>query len=107
MANVVEIVESIDETTLEMIEAVKTENILELKKLFELRKKQIKILKTLSEKIPEAALSKLSSDSQTLDKLFEKLMKKTKGKVEEISRNIENIQKYATVRESSHINERR
>lgn len=107
MVNIVEVVQSIDETTIEMIEAVKTENIQKLKKLFELREKQIEILKTLSGKIPEAAFSKLSLDSQTLDQLFKKLMRKTKGKVEEISRNIENIQKYAVVRESSHINERR
>lgn len=107
MANIVEVVQSIDETTIEMIEAVKTENIQKLKKLFELREKQIEILKTLNEKIPEATFSKLSLDSQTLDRLFKELLRKTRDKVEEISRNIESIQKYAVVKENPHINERR
>ncbi len=107
MTNIVEVVESIDETTVEMIEAVKTENIRRLKELSELREKQIELLKTLNGKIPEASFSKLSLDSKIFDQLFKELMGKTKNKVEEISRNIENIQKYASVRESSHINERR
>jgi len=107
VANIVEVVESVDETTVEMVEAVKTENIQKLKKLFELREKQIELLKTLNGNIPEAALSKLFFDSEILVQLFKKLLKKSKSKVEEISLNIENIQKYAIQGETSHINERR
>lgn len=107
MAKIIEIVESIDELTLEMIEAAKTGNISKIKSLSDIRQKQLDLLKNSKERIPEAMLSKLVSDSKTFDKIFKERMKKTRNKIEEISKNIEYINKYSTRSENSHINERR
>ncbi len=107
MAKITEIVESIDELTLEMIEAAKMGDIPKIKSLSNIRQKQIDLLKNSKDHIPEAMLSKLIFDSKTFDKIFKECMKKTRDKIEEISKNIEYISKYSTRSEFSHINERR
>ena len=107
MPKINEILESVDELTLEMIEAAKIGNISKIKSLSDIRQKQLDLLKNFEGHIPKAMLSKLMRDSQNFDKVFKECMEKTLNKIEEISKNIEYISKYSLKTENSRINERR
>ncbi|GEM_PF-3536721 len=107
MPKITEILESIDELTVEMTEAAKVGNISKIKTLSDIRQKQLDLLKNSEEHASEAMLSKLISDSKTFDRVFKERMEKTRSKINEISENIKYISKYSMRNKNSHINERR
>ncbi len=107
MSTAAEIVEIIDELTVEMIDAIKMGEISRLKILLELRGDKIGMLAKAGGEIPEASTSKLLNDSKLFETLFREQMKKTSEKIEKISENIRSIQNYSAKGRGSQINERR
>ncbi|WP_036224722.1 hypothetical protein [Mesoaciditoga lauensis] len=106
-----EMLESLDGVTLKMLDAVQSQNLQKLKELYKTRNVLFDEFKKAAEdeniSLPEAELSKFAKDNERLMDAMKDLMKKTKGKIEEISKNIELIQGYATSKNNFHINERR
>ena len=105
-----EMLESLDDVTLKMLDAVKSQNIGKLKELFELRSRLFEEFKESVENnvtFPEAELSRFKKDNERLVKAMNEVMEKTKEKIEEISKNIELIRGYAVSKNNFHINERR
>jgi hypothetical protein len=105
-----EMLESLDDVTLKMLDAVKSQNIEKLKEFFELRDKLFEEFKENVKNnvtFPEAELSKFKKDNERLVKAMKEVMGKTKEKIEEISKNIELIRGYAVSKNKFHINERR
>lgn len=107
MATAAEIVEIIDELTLEMIDSVKMGEISKLKALSELRGAKIELLSKTEGSVPEASMSKLLNDAKLFDRIFEEQMRKTSEKIEKISENMRSIQNYSARSGNSQINERR
>ncbi len=105
-----EILESLDEITLKMLNAVQSQNFDKLNQLYETRNELFGKFKKLIQSgtsLPEAELSKLSRDTERLSVAMRNLSEKVKLKIEEISKNIELIQGYAVSKNDFHINERR
>ncbi|WP_456398596.1 hypothetical protein [Mesoaciditoga sp.] len=105
-----ELIVSLDNVTLEMLNALKMNDFKKLEKLYEVRGRLFDELKNkLKENahFPEAELSKFQNDSQLLQNEMKLAMKKTKEKIEEISKNVELIRGYSVSKKDFHINERR
>ncbi len=102
-----ELIDILDDLTLRMIDALQSEKFDELEALYARRATLMRKLSEFDGSLPEAALSKLLRDSERLMKVMKSSMEKVKGKIEEISKNLEFIQRYAMKEENSQIDERR
>jgi len=105
-----ELVVSLDDVTLKMLNALKMNDFKKLEELYEVREKLFDEFKNkLKENahFPEAELSKFQSDSLLLENAMKKAMERTKEKIEEISKNMELIRGYSVSKNDFHINERR
>ncbi len=105
-----ELIVSLDNVTLEMLNALKINDFKKLEELYEVRSRLFgEFKKKLKENVhfPEAELSKFQNDSRLLQNEMKLAMEKTKGKIEEISKNMELIRGYSVSKKDFHINERR
>uniref|UniRef100_A0A7V3RDQ7 Flagellar protein FliT n=1 Tax=Mesoaciditoga lauensis TaxID=1495039 RepID=A0A7V3RDQ7_9BACT len=107
MSTVEEIVEIIDEITIEMTEEIKNGRIDKIQFLMDRRQNQIDMLKVADGKASDGNISKLLNDLRIFDDLFKEKMKEIEKKIDELSMNIEALRGYSFTDNSHTFDERR
>lgn len=97
-----EIIQAIDDITVEMIKNVKNGEIDKITELMKIREQQIEALKNAKGSVCEASKSKLLIDLKIFDDEFKLKMKKLDQKISEISNALDTIQNYVK-QDTSHI----